>query len=149
MASSRLLPELQQSPGLVVGVANSGGDTSGRAQAVAHATNTIADQNAKQSVSESIGGDVGDALGFLGHAGSDVLGAVKTAGEDVMKVANKPLATVQHEYRYLHDVEASHGRMAAVEEGLGLAAGAIVGGVITGGSPFWGRSWSGTGWLRG
>ena len=43
---------------------------------------------------------------------------------------NVPLKTVQQEYRYLHDVEARHGRTAALMEGLGLLAGAAAGTAI-------------------
>ena len=49
-----------------------------------------------------------------------------------MKEFNKPVSFVQHEYRYLHDVEASHGRLAAILEGLGIAAGAALGVAATG-----------------
>ena len=126
-------PELANSPGLAVGVAASGGDSTGRAQAVAHATNTISDSNAQKAVSASAGENV---LGVIGHLGSDVVSGLKTAGSDVMQTMNKPMSVVQHEYRYLHDVEAVHGRVAALKEGLGLAAGAIVGGAVSGFNPY-------------
>ena len=47
---------------------------------------------------------------------------------------NKPLAIVQHEYRYLHDVEATQGRGAAILEGLAIAGAGIAGAVATGGN---------------
>ena len=129
-------PELANSPGLAVGVAASGGDPTARAQAVAHATNTISDSNATQSVSNSAGEDIKNALGWVAHGVGDVVGAlpgpVKQAGSDIMSTMNKPMSIVQHEYRYLHDVEATHGRLAAIKEGIGLAAGAAVGGLATG-----------------
>jgi hypothetical protein len=39
---------------------------------------------------------------------------------------------VQHEYRYLHDVEATHGPFAALLEGIGIAGGAAAGLAATG-----------------
>ena len=64
--------------------------------------------------------------------GSDIVQGAKQAGTDVMKVMNAPLSQVQHEYRYLHDVEVTHGMLAATLEGIGIAAGAVVGTVATG-----------------
>ena len=49
-AVSTSAPELTQSPGLVVGVASSGGDTTARAQAVARGTGAIANSNAQDRV---------------------------------------------------------------------------------------------------
>src|ERR1035437_6142872 len=123
-------PELAQSPGLVVGVATSGGDTVGRSQAIARGAGAISNANAHNRVSAAVGGtsELTNALSWFGnHAsqvGSDIVQGAKTAGSDAMKVLNAPLAQVQHEYRYLHDVEAKHGMNAAVLEGIGLAAGA-------------------------
>jgi len=131
-------PELTQSPGLVVGLATSGGDTVGRSQAVARGVSAISASNAHNTVAAAVGGsnELDSALSWFGnHAaqvGSDVLGAAKTVGSDAMKVLNAPLAQVQHEYRYLHDVEALHGMGAAVFEGLGLALGAAGGVALTG-----------------
>lgn len=134
-------PELGSSPGLAVGVASAGGDTAGNAQAVARTTNAVSDSHAAGAVEKSAGGGIGGALNWFGnsvsHAVSDVaspvVGAVKTGVTDVGKVLNAPLAQVQHEYRYLHDVEARHGAMAAVMEGLGVAAGAGIGAIAGGG----------------
>src|ERR1035437_608850 len=126
-------PELAQSPGLVVGVATSGGDTVGRSQAIARGAGAISNANAHNRVSAAVGGtsELTNALSWFGnHAsqvGSDIVQGAKTAGSDAMKVLNAPLAQVQHEYRYLHDVEAKHGMNAAVLEGIGLAAGAAAG----------------------
>ena len=137
-------PELKQSPGLAMGVATSGGDVEARAQAVAHATNTISASNAHTAVQAGTGDDLDHALSWFGNhvvapaahvAGEaiDVLPQpIKTAGADVMNVLNKPMQLAQREYRYLHQVEAMHGKVAAVLEGLGMAAGAA-GGVALGG----------------
>lgn len=40
---------------------------------------------------------------------------------------NAPLTEIQHQYRYLHDVEANHGPLAAAEASLGLLAGGALG----------------------
>lgn len=131
-------PELSQSPGLVVGIASSGGDTTGRAQAVARGANAISSNNAQTRVAAAVGGsnELTSALSWFGnHAsavGSDVLQGAKTMGSNALKILNAPLSQVQHEYRYLHDVEATHGIMAATLEGIGLAAGAGAGLVATG-----------------
>lgn len=108
-------PELSQDPGTAVAVASNGGDVKGNAQAIAHGGNRTATATAVKAVQDSgglfsdIGHDIGDIVSKVGH------------------YANDGLSTVQHEYRYLHDVEARHGRMAALMEGAGLLAGAVVG----------------------
>jgi hypothetical protein len=56
-AAVKSAPELGQSPGLTIGVATSGGDTPGRAQAVARGVNAITDATAKQNVQSSLGSD--------------------------------------------------------------------------------------------
>lgn len=137
-------PELGQSPGLAVGVANAGGDTSGNAQGIARGTNAIADANAKQNVTNSVGGDISGALNWFGnsvaHAVSDVVHPIEGVATPVAhvlgKVLNAPMAQVQHEYRYIHDVEARHGPLAAVLEGAGLAIGAAGGLAVSGGNVY-------------
>lgn len=134
-ATVKSAPELGQSPGLAVGIASSGGDTPARAQAVARGTNAITDATAKQNVSHSVGGDISGALNWLGnsvaHTASDVAHPIEAAlspvSSAVGKVLNAPMAQVQHEYRYLHDVEARHGQLAALSEGIGIAGGAALG----------------------
>lgn len=130
-------PELTSSPGLAVSTAAAGGDVSGNAQSVAHAANTISTQNAHNTVSQSVGGqgELTNALNWFSNhvvapvasAGSQVIGDTLKAISPVTNVLNKPLELVQHEYRYLHDVEARHGPMIALLESLGIAAGAVVG----------------------
>lgn len=137
-------PELAKSPGLAVGVASSGQTPALTAQSVAHATNTISVSNAHQTVDQSAGGDLSRALDWFGNhvvktaaaVGHDVIGAASTVGSDVMNVMNKPLSIVQHEYRYLHDVEATHGLTAALVEGLAIAGAGVAGSVATGGNIF-------------
>lgn len=111
-------PELGNDPASAVSVAASGGNVVLKGNAVAHSVNQSAKVSAANQVKQSDGGLFSD----LGHALGDAVG-------DVGKVLNKPLSIVQHEYRYLHDVEAVHGMGAAFVEGIGLAAGAAVGGI--------------------
>ena len=129
-------PELGQSPGIAKDVATFGGDVPGTAQATAHAANTVSTQQAAQAVkaSDPSGGILGDIFHFAGSVWHDAVGAVSTGLSDLSSVVNKPLAQIQHEYRYLHDVEATHGEMAALGEGLGIAVGAIGGFAVTGGN---------------
>jgi len=68
-----------------------------------------------------------DALSDVAQAPSDIGNAAMKGMQDVGSVLNKPLAQVQHEYRYLHDVEARYGPEAALIAGLGLAAGGAAG----------------------
>lgn len=111
-------PELKQDPGTAVAVGAAGG-TAVKAQAVAQAGKRQANATAQDQVTPTgtnifgdIAHDVGSALGKVAH------------------YANDGLATVQHEYRYLHDVEARHGMTAAVMLGAGMLAGAAAGTVV-------------------
>ena len=96
-------PELSQSPGLVVGIASSGGDTVGRSQAIARGAGAIANSNAHNTVAASVGGtnELTNALSWFGNhvsqVGSDIVQGAKTVGSDAMKVMNGPMAQVQHE----------------------------------------------------
>jgi hypothetical protein len=111
-------PELANNPGAAVAVASGGGNVPLKAQAVAGAGKRQANATAQDMVKQTgglfsqLGHDIGSALGKVAH------------------YANDPLSTVQHEYRYLHDVEARHGLTAAVIEGAGLLGGAAIGTVI-------------------
>ena len=116
--ATQAAPELKQNPGAVVAVASGGGDVKAKAQSVAHFGNQVANASAQKMV--------GPSGGLLGLVKGDFTTVMST----VSKVANGPLSYVQHEYRYLHDVEARHGLQAAVLEGAGLAAGAAVGTVL-------------------
>ena len=132
----RAAPELGQSPGTAVAVAGSA-DPVGNAQAVARGTQAIATAQAGNRVAKSAG-PIGGVLGWFGHvattalddvaqAPSDIGNAAMKGMQDVGTVLNKPLSTVQHEYRYLHDVEARYGPEAALTAGLGLAVGGAAG----------------------
>jgi len=135
-------PELAKSPGLSVGIAQAGGDTQGNSQAVARGTNAISDTTAHASVAAAVGGGnvLQTALDWFGNHvsstvgqyGSDVIKGVQKVGSAALGTLNKPMQIVQHEYRYLHDVEATHGPMAALLEGIGIAAGAVGGTLATG-----------------
>lgn len=155
-------PELAHSPGLAVGVAGSGGDTAQRAQAVAHAANQVALDKAIQEIGfghhggltgllDSVGKDltgagqtaaqgvasVGKEFGReIVHLPSEIMHPAQTAKASLGQAAsavNKPLSVVQHEYRYLHDVEATHGLLAAIAASVPLAAGTIGGAIVGGG----------------
>lgn len=135
-------PVLGQSPGIAVGVATAGGDVGGNAQAVAAGTNSLSDANAKATVASSTGPGLSGALNWFGNHVAHAIGDVAhdaetglaTVGKDAMKIVNAPLNLVQHEYRYLHDVEASHGMTAAILEGIGVATGGALG-FVAGGVP--------------
>lgn len=136
----------QAAPGLdpatALTVAQTGGNTDQKSQAVAHVT----DQKQRIDAAKSAGGGdpgvVADALSWFGHnvihPASEVLKDIPGASQvgagvaDLTKVLNKPLSVVQHEYRYLHDVEARHGLTAALAEGLVIASGTVAGGLVAG-----------------
>lgn len=122
----RAAPELKTAPGLAVPVAQAGGDVTGNAQAVAHTVRANSQARAIKTVTQSTHpGIVGSVLGFLGHVGGDVVSGAEKGLSDVGSVMNKPLQFVQHEYRYLHDVEARHGIWAALGEGAALTLGGV------------------------
>src|ERR1700744_5988274 len=111
-------PELKKDPGTAVAVGAAGGSPV-KAQAVAQAGKRQANATAQDQVAPtgtsifgSLGADVGSALSKVAH------------------YANDGLSTVQHEYKFLHDVEARHGMTAAIMEGAGILAGAAAGTVI-------------------
>lgn len=124
----------QLDPSTAVTVAQTGGNLDQKSQSVAHAKNQTDTAAAAQHTDSSHGGGLLDALDWVGHriADSPVTKDVLTTVGDVSKALNKPLNIVQHEYRYLHDVEARHGMTAALTEGL-LIAGAGVAGTVAGG----------------
>lgn len=135
-------PELGKSPGLSVGIATAGGDVSGNSQAVARGTQVISDTSAHQQVASAVGSnDLTSALNWFGNhvihqvgqVGSDVIHDVGKVASPVLNTMNKYMQYVQHEYRYLHDVEARHGKGAALLEGIGIAAGAAGGFALGGG----------------
>ena len=107
-------PELASQPGTAVAVASSGGDVATKAQATAQAGKRQAIADAHTSLFGDITGGAANMLHGLAQA------------------ANVGLATVQQEYRYLHDVEARHGLTAAMLEGAGIVAGATAGGLVAG-----------------
>lgn len=111
----RVAPELKQDPGTAVAVGAAGG-TAIKAQAVAQAGKRQANASAQDRVTPTGTNIFGD----IAHIGGSAL-------SKVAHYANDGLSTVQHEYRYLHDVEARHGMTAAAMEGAGLLAGAAVG----------------------
>ena len=141
-AAAKSAPELAKSPGLTVGVAQAGGDVSGNAQAIARSTNAISDSNAHANVAAQVGGPdvLQKALDWFGNhvvnataqMVSPIVQGAEKVGSSAMNVLNAPMRYVQHEYRYLHDVEATHGATAALLEGLGIAAAGVAGTLATG-----------------
>jgi hypothetical protein len=111
-------PELANQPGAVVSVASSGGDVKLKGNAVAAGGNRQALATAAKQSQQS-----GGLFGFIEHGVGDLI-------HKVGQYANDGLSTVQQEWRYLHDVEARHGRGAALEEGLGILLGAAAGTVL-------------------
>ena len=129
-------PDLVHAPSLALDVAQTPGPTGDIAQTVAAAANRQNRANGVDKTAAAIGGNqphnvVSDIFGWLGH---NVLRPVGTAATDALRATNAPLNFVQREYRYLHDVEARHGMLAAIGEGAAIigvgAAGAIAGGGI-------------------
>lgn len=127
-------PELSINPGAATSVATQPGDVTQNAQAVAHVANLQALQKGHDTVAKQVGGAgiLHSVFGFFDSAWHDTTHALSGAVSTVAHVANAPLNFVQHEYRYLHDVEATHGAFAAILEGLGVAAGAVGGGLLGG-----------------
>lgn len=121
-------PELKTDPGTAVAVASGGGDVGLKARSVAQAKTHVATAEAADGMKAS--GFLGDIGHVIGAGASDLESNAKMLVGGATHLMNVPLRTVQQEYRYFHDVEALHGRTAAIEEGLGLLAGAAVGTVI-------------------
>ena len=123
-------PKLQHSPSTAVTVASGGGDLEQSSQVVSHAQSmTAVGAAANDQQNRSAGGFWG-ALGAIGHA---VGTGLKDAGGAVMNVLNLPMKVAQHEFRYIDGVEQQHGWGAALGEMAAIAAGAVAGGVLTGG----------------
>jgi len=147
-------PELQSNPSLALSLASTGSPAA-NAQAVQGAVNATALNTAYSTITPLFGSTTGTnqaaanatpnpaftplqppatpgvaPVNTSHHSG--LLSSLGHLGSEALKTLNKPLQYVQHEYRYLHDVEANHGPIAAVAEGLGIAAGAA-GGFALGG----------------
>lgn len=150
-AMIRAAPELAYAPGLVLPAAEVGGDPTANAQGVAQGVLGQASDAASAYVNGLSGGNLaagasyaqgapppppahhgGGLLSDLGHVASDVGHVAGDVGGAALRALNAPLKYVQHEYRYIHDVEAQHGPLAAVAELTGTAAGAAIGAVIAG-----------------
>lgn len=116
------------------------GDPAGNAQAVAHLGNTVAQQQALNEQGTKAGHPnlLHRTLGWFSrdvekpaaHILADVVNAPGV--KQTLNLAGAPLREVQHQYRYLHDVEARHGPIYAVLAALPFAAGAGVGGYYGG-----------------
>lgn len=136
--SLRAAPELYASPSTAMAVSqysNLGLDTAQNAQAAAHAANlaSLQQQHLAQQKKTPHGFWSGAlrAVYDVGHAVNKATAGV--AGDIVgfgAHIANAGLQEVQHQYRYLHDVEARHGVLAALGAGLGDVVGGTIGGII-------------------
>jgi hypothetical protein len=125
-------PELNNSPDLALSAAQTP-DPQGNAQVLAHTANTYAMDKGYNAVTKHIhSGLLPGILGSFGGALHDTFHALGTGFSFATHILNKPLQEVQHEYRYLHDVEARHGPLAAMLEGLGIAGGAALGSFLPG-----------------
>ena len=107
-------PELASQPGAAISVAATGGNVPLKAQAVAQAGKRQAIADAHTSLWGEITGGAGKVFAGVAHA------------------ANVGLATVQQEYRYLHDVEARHGLTDAMMLGAGIIGGGVAGALVAG-----------------
>lgn len=134
----RAAPELGTQPGLAYGVAASaaqtGSDPTQMAQASAQASSTYAQDQAVQNTGAAVGHPnlLHQTLGWLGGAAHAVNQATGGVIGDAFHSLGGPLREVQHQFRYLHDVEARHGPVPALLEALGIAAGAGVVGYLSG-----------------
>ncbi len=130
------VPETRQDPSIAVSSALAGGNVRQNAEVTAQLLNTQATQKAVDNVA-SKGGGRGLFGATLGWLGSGVKGAMDLVGDGIgntLKYANKPLEQVQQEYRYIRDVIERHGWAEGILASLPMAAGAVVGGVLTGGT---------------
>lgn len=123
-------PKLMSSPATAVTVASAGGNLEQSSQVVSHAQSMTAVAGAVNTEQRHSGGGLWGALGAVGHA---VGQGVKDVGGAAMNVLNLPMKVAQHEFRYIAGVEQQHGWGAALGEMAAIAAGAVVGGVLTGG----------------
>lgn len=149
------VPQLSTNPSLALSLASSGA-SAGTAQAVQHAADTsalsqaygqitplygngsvaatnqsVANTGISPAISTPGGVTSSPTLPAPAHHGG-LMSSLGHLGSQVLSTLNKPLQYVQHEYRYLHDVEARHGIFAATAEGLGMAVGAAGGFAIGG-----------------
>lgn len=127
-------PELRNSPTLAAAAYQAPTETLATGQTLAAVANEKATDQAVTEVAQHHGGKgiLGHALGFLGDVTSPLLKPVGTVVGAGLHIAGAPLREVQHQYRYLHDVEARHGPLAAILEGLPMVAGGVLGGALGG-----------------
>lgn len=158
----RAAPESFKDPSLALAAATAGGDPQQNAEVGAHAINTQVIGNAVNTVATHHGGHgvFGATLGWLGGGIKGALDVVGVGMQKGLELANKPLSEVQHEYRYLRDVEANHGFGAMLGQAIPMIAGGVAGGLLAGPSgavlgaeaagSLWDRNFSGYGnsWQR-
>lgn len=127
-------PELRNSPTLAAAAYQSPTETLATGQTLAAVANEKATTQAVDAVAQHHGGKglLAKSLGFLGDVASPILKPVGQVAGEALHVAGAPLREIQHQYRYLHDVEARHGPLAALLQGLPMAVGGVVGGMVGG-----------------
>ena len=127
--------EVQQDPSIAAAAGTSPGDPQQNAEVTAHLMNTQAQQQAVDTVAQHHGGHglLGATLSWLGQGVSSAEHLVGTALEKVGQIASMPLQDIQHQYRYLRDVESNHGFAAMLLQALPMTVGATIGGVVGGG----------------
>ena len=91
-------------------------------QAVGHAAMVPTTWAENQTVGRVFGKP---AVGQLNSAAMQVLPGIPQGGTSALQMVNKPMAEVQHEYRYFHDVWARHGATPAILELLGAVGAGV------------------------
>lgn len=125
-------PELRNAPALATAAFQAPTDTLGTAQTLAAVSNQKAQSDAAAQVAEHHGGKSmwGKAFGFLGEVVNPIVHPLGEAVGGALHIAGAPLREVQHQYRYLHDVEARHGPLAAILQGIPIVAAGAVGSLL-------------------
>lgn len=132
----RSAPEAFKDPTLAVSAATAGGDVQQNTEVTAHLLNAQAQQNAVNTVATHHGGHglLGATLSWLGGGIKSATDLVGTGIQDIGHIANMGLSDVQHQYRYLRDVESQHGFAAMLGVSLPMVVGGLIGGAVTGGA---------------
>src|SRR5690242_8628825 len=129
----RSAPEATQDPTLALAAGTSPGDPQQNAEVAGHIATTNAQQQAVDQVATHHGGHglLGATLSWLGQGISSATQVVGSAIQKVGAVASAPLSDIQHQYRYLRDVESQHGWSAAFMQAMPLIAGGVAGAILT------------------
>ena len=140
-AALQAAPGLVKSPGIANDVASMGGNVPAAARAVDQAGRRQVMLSEAATINTESGGGLwhalssglGDVDKIAHYANEGTGGALGDVVGAVTKAANVPLSGVQHEWRYLHEVDAKEGFGAALVEGLAITGLVAAGTVLTGG----------------